>query len=187
MPKDCVLNVLETERLLLRPFMAADRPLILAIASDPATTKYLYYWGHIGSTPESDADRFLQYALSSWQEKPIRAREFCIVRKADGVAVGDGSIEWVDDATAEIGWILLPAYRGKGYATEMGKALVRAGFEVLGAQKIIAHCDERNLPSRHVMERLGMTLEHIEPEARPIKALGEKKGNECTYVLSPAP
>ena len=61
---------LETERLALRPFTEADYPLILRISSDPATTEYLYYWGRIGTTPESDARRFLDYAVKTGKKRP---------------------------------------------------------------------------------------------------------------------
>ena len=61
---------LETERLTLRPFTEADYPLILRISSDPQTTEYLYYWGRIGTTPESDARRFLDYAVKNWKKTP---------------------------------------------------------------------------------------------------------------------
>ena len=177
---------LETERLILRPFTEADYPLILEISSDPATTEYLYYWGRIGTTPESDAKRFLHYAVHNWEKTPIRAREFCLVIKETGEAIGDGSVEGVEaePGTAEIGWILLPQYRGKGYATEAGRELMRVAFEVMGADTVIAHCDSRNQPSRNVMERLGMTLREITPEARPAKREGEKNGDECTYALT---
>ena len=67
------LKQLETERLVLRPFTEEDHPLILRISSDPGTTKYLYFWGRIGSTPEGDARRFMEYALSRGRETPIRA------------------------------------------------------------------------------------------------------------------
>ncbi len=177
---------LETERLALRPVSVEDKPMILRISSDPNTTEYLYFWGRIGATPESDARRYLEYAVGRWKEKPRRAWEFCIALKETGEAVGIGSVEWVDGqpGTAELGWILLPACRGKGYATEAARELMRTAFEVLGADTVIAHCDSRNLPSRKVMERLGMTLLGIAPEARPTKRPGERNGDECTYALA---
>ncbi len=182
------LASLETERLFLRPFTEADHPLIQRISSDPGTTEYLYYWGRIGSTPESDTCRFLDYALNSRRESPMRAWEYCVTLKETGDALGEGSIEWVkyEPGTAELGWILLPEYRGRGYAAEMGRELMRAAFEVLGAQRVIAHCDDRNAPSYHVMERIGMKLAEIEKEARPAKRAGDKNGDERTYVISRA-
>lgn len=185
MPETPLLS-LETERLRLRPFSEADRPLILRIASDPDTTKYLFFWGRVGSTPESDTRRYLEYALGRWGETPIRAWEYCATLKETGEAIGQGSVEWCQDlpGAAEIGWILLPEHRGKGYATEMGRKLIRAAFEVLGAKTVISHCDDRNAPSYRVMERLGMKLTGIEKGARPVKHPGETCGDERLYVLS---
>ena len=185
-PMDESLLKLETDRLILRPFKESDYSLILRVSSDPGTTKYLYYWGRIGWTPEADARRFLDYALKNWQKTPIRAREYCVICKETNESIGDGSVEWVENepGTAEIGWILLPESRGRGYATEMGRELLRAAFEIMNAERVIAHCDARNAPSYHVMERLGMHLDHIEKEARPIKHEGETKGDECTYLIT---
>ena len=182
------MRLLETERLRLRPFEEADHPLALRIASDPDVTKYLYFWGRIGSTPESDARRYLTYALGRWRETPLRAWEYCVTLKETGEAIGQGSVEWWQDAagTAGLGWILLPEYWGKGYATEMGRELTRAAFEELGARTVIALCDDRNAPSYHVMERLGMKLTGVEKGARPIKHRGETNGDERTYAISRA-
>lgn len=177
---------LETARLWLRPFTEADYPVIYAIAADPETTRYLFYWGRPGMMPEQDAWRFLRRAINGFAEAPVRCREYALVRKADCAVIGDGSIELLDAETAEIGWILLPAYRGQGYAGEMGEELLRRCFETLGVERVIAHCDARNAPSYHVMQRLGMRLEGVEKAARPAKAADEAKGDECTYALTRA-
>lgn len=177
------MECLETERLRLRPFEEGDYPLILAIASDPETVKYLCRWGLPGVPPQQDARRFLDSALAGWAQNPIRVREYCLVRKDTGEAIGDGSIEYWNEDTAEIGWILLPAHRGQGYVTEMGRALLRYGFEKMGVQRIIAHCDALNAPSYHVMERLGMRREGVAWVARPAKTPGGQKGDECTYAI----
>lgn len=169
--------IFETERLLLRPFTWNDRDVVLAISSDPETTRYLYFWGRIGSTPESDATRFLDYATSTdW--------EYCLVKKDTGEKIGDGSVEREGENTAEIGWILLPTYRRQGYVTEMARRLTRYAFEEWGVEKVIARCDARNTPSQNVMTRLGMRLEEIEKESRPAKAPGEKNGDEYTYAVT---
>lgn len=182
------MNRLETERLILRPFEEGDYPLILKISSDPDTTRYLYRWGHPGTTPESDVHRFLSYSLGEWAKNPIRAREYCIVLKETGETMGDGSVEyWLNDSDiAEIGWILIPEHRGKGYATEMGRELLRFAFDEMGVDKVVSHCDALNIPSYRVMERLGMHLEKIEKECRPSKVEGGLKGDEMTWAISRA-
>jgi RimJ/RimL family protein N-acetyltransferase len=167
---------LETERLTLRPFTEADYPLILRISSDPQTTEYLYYWGRIGTTPESDARRFLDYAVKNWKKSPIRAREFCLVLKDTGEAIGDGSVEWVEGepGTAEIGWILLPEYRGKGYATEAVKAFLPAMAQKLNIKEVYGICLAENTASVRVLEKCGFTQIY--------KGLGNYQGKENKII-----
>jgi len=47
---------------------------------------------------------------------------------------------------------------GKGYATEGSAALIDKGFANLGARRVVAIAFGENLPSRRVMEKVGMTL-----------------------------
>lgn len=175
--------IIETERLLLRPFTEEDYPLILRISGDPGTVKYLYYWGRNGMTPEQDARRFLDHALKEWRREPVAMREYCVIRKDTGEAIGDASVEIADDAAAEIGWILLPEQRGRGYATEAGRAMMDFGFTHYRKDSVIAHCDTRNAPSSHVMERLGMRLTHVEKEGRAPKFEGGPRGDEATWSI----
>jgi ribosomal-protein-alanine N-acetyltransferase len=50
-------------------------------------------------------------------------------------------------------------YWGQGYATETGKALLTFGFDGLGLHRIFATCDPANVPSAHVLEKIGMQRE----------------------------
>jgi len=175
---------LSTQRLYMRPFTGEDYPLVHAIAADPDTTRYLYYWGRMGMSVQADAERFLNYAMGGWYKQPLIDREYVLVRKEDDAKIGDGSIQILDEHTAEIGWILLPEYRGKGYVTEMAQELLRFGFEELNRTHIIASCDARNSASYRVMERLGMRHEETRHGVRPIKHEGEKMGDTLVYGIT---
>ena len=180
------MHELETERLLLRPFSAEDDAVILRISSDPDTVKYLYFWGRDGKTPREDTDRFLYgHAIREWEREPIRMREYAVVLKETGKVIGDASIEVLGGGTGEIGWILLPEYRGNGYIHEAGEKLLDFGFDTLGLFDITACCDIRNVPSRHVMERLGMHLKERVPNARPDKGDGIR-ADELVYTVNRA-
>ena len=50
---------------------------------------------------------------------------------------------------------------GKGFATEIGAAGLEFGFEVLGAQEVVAYTEAHNHASRSVMERLDMEFVKI--------------------------
>jgi RimJ/RimL family protein N-acetyltransferase len=51
--------------------------------------------------------------------------------------------------------------RHLGFATEIGAAGLRLGFETMGFQEIIAFTEIHNLASPAVMERLGMQFHKI--------------------------
>ena len=65
--------------------------------------------------------------------------------------------EWATERL-ELGWSVLTAFRGQGYATEIGRAGLDFAFRTLGASSVIAFTERHNTASRAVMERLGMTF-----------------------------
>jgi RimJ/RimL family protein N-acetyltransferase len=76
----------------------------------------------------------------------------------------------------EIGWRLLPAHWGKGYASEAALACLRFGFENLNLDQIVSFTVAANKPSWSVMERIGMTrdrrgdFDHPRlPEGHPLR------------------
>ncbi|MFE4712613.1 GNAT family N-acetyltransferase [Paenibacillus sp. NPDC056722] len=64
-----------------------------------------------------------------------------------------------------IGYIFNPEFYGKGYATEACQAVLKYGFEELGAHRIMALCNPDNAPSWRLLERLSMRREgHFKKE-----------------------
>lgn len=57
----------------------------------------------------------------------------------------------------EIGWRLLPAFWGRGYAAEAARACLDFGFRTLGLEEIVAFTVPGNRRSWRLMERLGMS------------------------------
>lgn len=60
------------------------------------------------------------------------------------------------DCDLEIGFFLNRSARGKGIATEACKRLIRSAFEVSQLGEWGAICDERNLRSRNVLQKVGL-------------------------------
>lgn len=56
----------------------------------------------------------------------------------------------------EIGWALRGEFRGRGYASEIGRAGLAFAFDVLGVQAVVSCTVRHNVRSRAVMERIGM-------------------------------
>jgi RimJ/RimL family protein N-acetyltransferase len=57
----------------------------------------------------------------------------------------------------EIAWRLAAAYWNRGYATEGARSALTFGFDELGLDEILSFTVPSNLPSRRVMEKIGMT------------------------------
>ena len=63
-------------------------------------------------------------------------------------------------------WMLAPEHRGRGYATEAGRALIAHAFGALDLRRIVATTEHENQASVAVMRRLGMRIER-NPRTEP--------------------
>jgi RimJ/RimL family protein N-acetyltransferase len=85
--------------------------------------------------------------------------EWMAYERDGGALVGRGgvSLSHVDGADRyEVGWTVHSGLRGKGYATEIGRAGLEYAFGHLGAGEVVGFTEPRNLRARAVAERLGM-------------------------------
>ena len=74
---------------------------------------------------------------------------------------GRTGIKWTDVAgerAVELAWALLPESRGAGRATEAARAAIGLARSA-GLPEVVAYTLDENIPSRRVMERLGMSFE----------------------------
>jgi [ribosomal protein S5]-alanine N-acetyltransferase len=79
-----------------------------------------------------------------------------------GEFVGRGGLNRVsvlEHDEIEVGYALLPAFWGRGLATELAQEAVRLGFEELAADSIVGFTLPTNLASRRVLEKCGMIFE----------------------------
>ena len=143
-----------TERLVLKPLCAEHLLSTHEYASDPETCRFMVY---LPNASEEETMVFLREAESeSHKEYPsyYEMGIFC-----GGVHIGAVSLYLSDDRTVgELGWILNKKYHGHGYACEAARAMIDRASDELGIKHFRAHCDTENIPSRRVMEKLGMTL-----------------------------
>lgn len=62
-----------------------------------------------------------------------------------------------DERMPEIEWQIDPEHWGKGYATEIGRAMLAYGFQEADFPAIIGFALSQHAASRRVMEKIGMT------------------------------
>ncbi|RIA46786.1 RimJ/RimL family protein N-acetyltransferase [Hephaestia caeni] len=146
--------MIESERLILRRWRAADRPVFHAHCSDPAVMEFL---GPRLTRAETDA------ALDR-QNGYLESHGYCfwaVERRADGALLGSCGLKpgapdtpIADDV--EIGWRFGRAYWGQGYARESAEASLAWGWANTPAPRIAAITVAANTRSWGLMERLGM-------------------------------
>ncbi len=74
-----------------------------------------------------------------------------------------------DSGVVEIGYSVLPDWRGQGYATEMVGDLVKYAFEDARVKRIIAHTTSQNPGSCKVLGHLGFRDSGVRPDSLTIE------------------
>jgi RimJ/RimL family protein N-acetyltransferase len=150
-------RILETERLLLREFDEGDAEAFYVLGSDPAIIRYTGELGggfaDIGQARESLRARpladYRRHGFGRW----------ACVWKADGRVIGFAGLKYlVDLREVDLGYRLLPAYWGRGLATEAGRAVLDHGFTRLGLVRVIGLVEPEHRPSVRVLEKLGFAF-----------------------------
>ena len=148
--------VVETERLLLRPWRPEDRAPFAALNADPVVME------HFPSTPtraESDAgaDRITawldEHGWGLWAVEVKDGPEFI---GFTGLDVPRFEAEFTP--CVEVGWRLAADQWGRGYAPEAARAAIEHGFTEVGLDEIVSFTTVANVRSQRVMQKIGMTL-----------------------------
>ncbi len=166
---------LETERLVLRRFTPDDAELLVELDSDPEVMRYLS--GGPATPREVIEGEVLPRFLASY-ERAEGYGFWAAIEKTSGAFVGWFGFNPHDEVGAgevSLGYRLRRSAWGQGYATEGARALIRKGFEELGARWVFATTYEYNMASRRVMERLGMR--HV----RSFRLAAEDLGDAGTF------
>jgi len=94
-----------------------------------------------------------------YDKSPPEAKTFFIEKK-DGTKVG-GITHFPVGKLLEIGYLLIPSERGKGYCTEAAMIIVDYLFLSRDIVRIQAHIDPRNIASQKVVEKAGFEKEGV--------------------------
>jgi RimJ/RimL family protein N-acetyltransferase len=172
---------LETERLLLRQWKAADRAPFAALNADPIVMEYF----PVPLTREKSD------AMADYCERLIAERgwgAWATEIKATGEFIGfvGLNIPRADlpiSPCVEVLWRLAHPYWHQGFATEAARAALRVGFEVVELPEVVSFTAPANTRSRAVMERLGMRMDPTTFE-HPGVPEGHALRTHCSYRLS---
>ena len=152
-------RVIETHRLILRPFRVEDADDMFANwAGDPEVTRYLTWPAHpsVGVTRSLLADWTARYDAGDYFN-------WVIVLKESGRAVGNIAVVSLQEPveTAEVGYCLGRAYWGRGLMPEALRAVIGYLLDTAGLNRVTARHDLNNPNSGRVMQKAGMRREGI--------------------------
>ena len=144
--------VIETERLLLRPFDSEDAKDIQKLAGNrkvSEATRNIPY-------PYKDgiAEEWISNHVSCWKNRT--GAIYAVTEKISKKLFGAVSLVEINGAAAKLGYWMGEPYWDKGYSTEAAKALLQFAFTGMGVKKVIAEHLSSNPASGRVMEKIGM-------------------------------
>jgi [ribosomal protein S5]-alanine N-acetyltransferase len=145
--------VLQTARLLLRPFQADDVADAFAYRND---TEFARFLPHVPQPfTERDAEAFVALNMSEpWERSPT----FAVVLQGKVVGTVNFEIE-TESRIAMIGYAIGSKWWGRGIAVEAAEAAMAWAIAAFGLYRVWASTDARHAQSRRVLEKLGMQHE----------------------------
>ena len=148
--------ILQTDRLLLRPWQEQDAENLYTYASDPAIGPSAGWPPHTGVENSRELIKFV-----------LSAPETYAVCLKDGTAIGsiglklNGSTDMTDrDDECELGYWIGKPFWGQGLIPEAARELLRYAFRELGMGAVWCGYYEGNEKSKKVQEKLGFVYQY---------------------------
>ena len=158
--------ILQTDRLILRPWRESDAEALYEYAKDPAVGPSAGWPPH---TSVENSREIIRTVLSA-------PETYAVCFKENGKPIGSIGFHRndlaEDDDEYELGYWLGKPFWGRGIIPEAARELLRYAFEELGMQRIWGGYYDGNLKSRRVQEKLGFTYHHT-TEGLEVRLLGE--------------
>lgn len=151
-------KMIETQRLIIRPFEVSDHDLMYRIYSDEEILQYTPF----DIMDKEQAERHLQKVMDDWKRDPRLSYEFAVCLRENSAKIGRAHILINSETdTGMIGMLLEQKYWGKHYASEISEALIRYCFRDLHLHRVNALCSPDNKASWKMLEKCGLRREAL--------------------------
>jgi len=147
--------MMSTPRLLLRAWRAEDLAPFAAMNADPRVMRFfpsVLSEAETARLMERNAAHFERHGFGMWAAELRATGVF-----AGFIGLFVPQFEAHFTPCVEIGWRLAAEHWNQGLATEGAHAVLKYGFDSVGLAEIVSFTAEDNLPSRRVMEKIGMS------------------------------
>ncbi len=150
-------HLFSSERLGFRQWKNEDAEAFYAMNSNPKVMEYF------PSTLSEQESLDLMIRIKNHQDQ-YGFCYFAVDELSSGSLIGFTGITWQDYGElfgkfVDIGWRLDPKFWNKGYATEGANRCLDFGFNELDIPMIYAVATQKNMPSIHVMKKIGMQFD----------------------------
>lgn len=150
--------VLETERLILRPFEPGDAAALCALGRESQKSLFLPDW----ALDEEQAAGLIRFFRHCMQNPDPRTGPvvWAVVWKATGELIGNAGVGPKEElgGEVELGYAVSESFAGCGLATEAARAVATWAFGEAGMELLVAIVLPENAASRRVLEKLGFAL-----------------------------
>jgi RimJ/RimL family protein N-acetyltransferase len=161
--------MLTTARLTLRPFVPADAPFVVELLNDP---DWLRFIGDRKVRTGDDAVAYIETKLAAQQTRFGYSLWRVAARSSDEPLGMCGLVRRAGLDEADIGFAFLARHRGRGYALEAARTVMRHADETLKIPRVLGLCDAANAPSIRLLEALGFQYAGectLPNEAKPLR------------------
>lgn len=167
--------MIETKRLILRPWRLEDAEALYEVAKDPRIGSQAGWPAH---TSVDNSREVIEAVFMNDTTYAICKQDSDRVIGCVGLMIGECSNFKLPSNEGELGYWMGVPYWGHGYATEACRALVDWGFSELDLEKIWAGAFEDNTASQRVQENaashciistnnlFGQTMQRIKPRRK---------------------
>jgi RimJ/RimL family protein N-acetyltransferase len=175
------MPVLETARLVLRPFEEGDLGEYAGIVADPEVNRYL------GSDPMDRGQAWQSMAYFLGHERLRGWSNNAVIEAATGRLLGRCGLYRPEGWPGlEVGWVLGRFAWGHGFATEAATSWRDWAFLALEAEELISVIHRENGRSMKVAERIGHSfMRDFEVRGIPCVIYGQRRPLDTGRRASP--
>lgn len=151
--------ILETERLILRPFEFSDAEAFFKMDNNTEVHKYLW-----NKPTEKIEETIKTIEIVKQQYMDNKIGRFAVVLKETNEFMGWAGLKYCKQMINnkidfyDIGYRIDPNFWGKGYATEASFPWLEYGFKTMEIPTMTASAHTANIASNRILQKIGMKM-----------------------------
>lgn len=153
------MKIIETERLLLRPFTLNDAEKAFEMNADPEVLKYI----PMEPCKSVEETRALIKRTTLADYKKYGFGRHAVILKSENNLIGFTGLKQEEEINGvDLGYRLSRKYWGKGLGYEAAAPFVKVAFEEMNIPLLYGSAMKENLASIRILKKLGMTFRRKE-------------------------